>query len=285
MNAASGPVAGEDAGDAALEATCPGCAGERSTSTSSRADSALTTEAPTPCRPPVATYEPPPNLPPACSLVKTTSTPGSPVLGSLSTGMPRPSSCTSAEPSGCSVTSIAVRGAGQRLVDAVVDDLPQAVHEPAGVGGADVHARALADRLEPLEDQEVWALYVLSMVVPPAVLRAGTGLLERVGLLPNLLATRRRADSPRLPACGTAGDHGSARCDVTMRQRVVSSPVDWQPTRRQAEADWQANRRRGSRSPGLTGRHHPPAGSVSRDWMLCPVTRDAEGTRWHPRLR
>ena len=48
-----------------------------------------------------------------------------------------------------------VRGAGQRLVDAVVDDLPQAVHEPAGVGRADVHAGALAHRLEALEDQQV----------------------------------------------------------------------------------------------------------------------------------
>ena len=43
----------------------------------------------------------------------------------------------------------------QRLVDGVVDDLPQAVHEPAGVGGADVHAGTLADRLEALEDLEV----------------------------------------------------------------------------------------------------------------------------------
>ncbi len=84
----------------------PWMVGARSTSTSSRDDSALTTEAPTPCRPPVATYEPPPNLPPACSLVKITSTPGRPVLGSLSTGMPRPSSCTSTEPSSCSVTSM-----------------------------------------------------------------------------------------------------------------------------------------------------------------------------------
>ena len=49
----------------------------------------------------------------------------------------------------------AVGDAGQRLVDAVVDDLPQAVHQPAGVGRADVHARALADRLETLEDEEV----------------------------------------------------------------------------------------------------------------------------------
>ena len=79
--------------------------GERSTSMSIRDESALTTDRPTPCRPPVATYEPPPNLPPACSLVATTSTPGSPVLGSLSVGMPRPSSWTSTEPSGCRVTS------------------------------------------------------------------------------------------------------------------------------------------------------------------------------------
>ena len=79
--------------------------GGRSTSTSMRAESALTTERPTPCRPPVALYEPPPNLPPACSFVATTSTPGRPVLGSLSVGMPRPSSCTSTESSRCRVTS------------------------------------------------------------------------------------------------------------------------------------------------------------------------------------
>ena len=49
----------------------------------------------------------------------------------------------------------AVAVPAQRLVDRVVDDLPQAVHEPARVGGADVHAGTLADRLEPLEDLEV----------------------------------------------------------------------------------------------------------------------------------
>src|SRR5699024_10876440 len=51
----------------------------RVTRTSNRDDSAFTTDDPTPCRPPVALYEPAPNLPPACSLVKTTSTPLSPV--------------------------------------------------------------------------------------------------------------------------------------------------------------------------------------------------------------
>ena len=41
------------------------------------------------------------------------------------------------------------------LVDGVVNDLPQAVHEAPVVGGADVHAGALAHGLEPLEDREV----------------------------------------------------------------------------------------------------------------------------------
>ena len=43
----------------------------------------------------------------------------------------------------------------QGLVDRVVDDLPEAVHETPVVGGADVHAGALAHGLEPLEDREV----------------------------------------------------------------------------------------------------------------------------------
>ena len=45
--------------------------------------------------------------------------------------------------------------AAERLVDGVVDDLPEAVHEPAGVGRADVHAGALAHRLEALEHGEM----------------------------------------------------------------------------------------------------------------------------------
>ncbi|MDQ1177889.1 hypothetical protein QE416_002625 [Microbacterium sp. SORGH_AS 421] len=41
------------------------------------------------------------------------------------------------------------------FVDGVVDDLPQAVHETAGVGGPDVHARALAHGFEALEDLQM----------------------------------------------------------------------------------------------------------------------------------
>ncbi|MDH6587773.1 hypothetical protein M2161_006879 [Streptomyces sp. SAI-133] len=43
----------------------------------------------------------------------------------------------------------------QGLVDGVVDDLPQTVHQATAVGRSDVHARALAYGLEPLEDEQV----------------------------------------------------------------------------------------------------------------------------------
>src|SRR5690606_21527484 len=45
--------------------------------------------------------------------------------------------------------------AGEGLVDGVVDDLPQAVHEAAGIGGAGVHPGALAHGLQPLEHLEM----------------------------------------------------------------------------------------------------------------------------------
>ena len=49
-------------------------------STSSQLERAFTTDAPTPCRPPDTLYPPPPNLPPACRIVNTTSTAGIPAL-------------------------------------------------------------------------------------------------------------------------------------------------------------------------------------------------------------
>ncbi len=48
-----------------------------------------------------------------------------------------------------------VADAGQRLVDRIVDDLPQAVHQTLAVGGADVHARTLAHRIKPVQHGEV----------------------------------------------------------------------------------------------------------------------------------
>ena len=72
--------------------------------------------------------------------------------GAVSVGMPRP---LSLDPDAAVLLQRhrdAGAVAGQRLVDGVVDDLPDQVVQAALAGGADVHAGALADRLEPLED-------------------------------------------------------------------------------------------------------------------------------------
>ena len=74
---------------------------------SSHSDSALTTETPTPCRPPETLYELLLNLPPACRTVRMTIA-ASTVLPPTSigpVGMPRPLSSTETEPSGLSSIS------------------------------------------------------------------------------------------------------------------------------------------------------------------------------------
>ena len=63
--------------------------------------------------------------------------------------------------------------AAERLVDRVVDDLPEAVHQTAAVGRPDVHARALADRLQALEDLQVVSGVVLSGLRGRGLLRGG----------------------------------------------------------------------------------------------------------------
>ncbi len=83
----------------------------RSISSRSRVERALTTETPTPWSPPETLYPPPsPNLPPACSVVRTTSAADFPLyLGIGPMGMPRPSSATRIPPSARTVTSIWVQ--------------------------------------------------------------------------------------------------------------------------------------------------------------------------------
>ncbi len=84
--------------------------------------------------------------------------------------------------------------AGERLVDGVVDDLPEAVHEAPAVGRPDVHARTLAHRLEPLED-----LQVVRAVVRRRLGRRG--LLGSGGCSHGLpFSTRRPARSPDGPS-------------------------------------------------------------------------------------
>lgn len=127
----------------------------RSTATSSRADRALTTDAPTPWRPPVAAYDAPPNLPPAWSLGEDDLDAGQARAGLDVDG---DASAVVADLDGpvAAEDDLDVGAhAGQGLVDRVVDDLPEAVHEAALVGRADVHAGALAHGLEALEDLEV----------------------------------------------------------------------------------------------------------------------------------
>ena len=45
-----------------------------------------------------------------------------------------------------------VAGSRKSLIDGIVDDLPQAVHKTLRVGGADVHARTLAHRIQALKN-------------------------------------------------------------------------------------------------------------------------------------
>ena len=74
-----------------------------------------------------------------------------PSSGWMSTGMPRPLSATVTDSSAWMVTTTAVAVAGQRLVDGVVDDLEHhVVQTGAVIGVADVHAGALAHRIEAL---------------------------------------------------------------------------------------------------------------------------------------
>ncbi len=85
--------------------------------------------------------------------------------------------------------------AGQRLVDSVVNHLVHQVVQSALTGGADVHARALADRLQPLEHGDG-----LGVVVPRLNCR-GTDLVQVVRGGGQLL----RGDVDVLVVVGTVG--------------------------------------------------------------------------------
>ena len=60
------------------------------------------------------------------------------------------------------------RMAGHRLVDRVVDDLPDEVVETALVRRADVHARPAANGLQPLEDLDARSRVVGAGAAPAA---------------------------------------------------------------------------------------------------------------------
>ncbi len=81
-------------------------------------------------------------------------------------GMPRPSSVTVQEPSALSVTVTSVGEAGERFVDRVVDDLvDHVVQARAVVGVADIHAGALAHRVEAAQHLDrIGAVVVAALV-------------------------------------------------------------------------------------------------------------------------
>ena len=92
---------------------------------------------------------------------------------------------------------------GQRLVDRVVDDLPDQVVEAALTGRADVHARPLAHRLEALQDLDRGGVV---RAVGLAVRRAGHRVLRELFRHVDLFfcggdgmhrAAARRASDPR----------------------------------------------------------------------------------------
>ena len=112
------------------------------------------------------------NLPPAWTLVSTTSSALLPLSAWTSTGMPRPSSMTDTEPSACSVTWICPAVAGHRLVDRVVDDLVDQVVQASRGRVADVHARAACGPPRSLRAPGCWRRYRRPgrlRMVPPSV--------------------------------------------------------------------------------------------------------------------
>jgi len=72
-------------------------------------DSALTTDTPTPCRPPETLYDESSNLPPECSTVRITSAAERPSSSWISTGIPRPLSVTVTDWSSWMVTVTSVQ--------------------------------------------------------------------------------------------------------------------------------------------------------------------------------
>ena len=162
-----------------------------------------------------------------------------------------------------------VRGAGQRLVDAVVDDLPQAVHQPAGVGRADVHAGALAHRLEALEDEEVCGVV--------RVVDRGAACMGKSGApAPNLPAsdTCRRDAVPTATAPRGSGPsvtredtsrRGHDRCSGPSQRNGHGSMASHVST------DVVARQGLGSRHGNL------PSGYDIRDWMTCQAPRGTPG--------
>ena len=111
--------------------------------------------------------------------------------------------------------------AGQGLVDRVVDDLPEAVHEPAAVRGPDVHAGALAHGVQALEHGQVLGRVATGTAGAGGTARPGRGDVggcAHAGWAPG---ARGGTDDPaRLAAGRRAGGRGAPGRWRTGRRRT-----------------------------------------------------------------
>src|SRR5688500_8328344 len=97
--------------------------------------------------------------------------------------------------------------AGEGLVDGVVDDLVDQVMEAAGAGRADVHARALADGLEALEDGDVLGA-VTAVALAPGSVRLAAPASGSVRLVPIVLRLLRQT----IPSVQAGSRHAAIPC-------------------------------------------------------------------------
>jgi hypothetical protein len=130
---------------------------------------ALTAETPTPCKPPETLYPPPPNLPPACRTVITTSRADFFICGCISTGMPRPLSSTVTLLSAWMVISIRSQDAGQGFIDRVIHHFINQVVQGFDVGAAHIHTGAAADGFQTFQHLDIFQF----SLVPPNQSRTG----------------------------------------------------------------------------------------------------------------
>jgi hypothetical protein len=142
----------------------------------------------------------------------------------------------------CHVDLGAVPGHG--LVDGVVDDLPDQMMETRRARRTDVHARALPDRLEALENRDVGS-----------VVRGSALFIDHFRL--NLQRHKRALSDPRTTGGGTTTT-GPAAAALVVRYRVLSvyqgavpTPVVDTP----AEADHGGSPGRRAQAPAASAPH------------------------------
>src|SRR5215210_1053521 len=128
----------------------------------------------------------------------------------------------------------------QRLVYRVVDDLVDEVVKAARPGRADVHARTLADGLEPFEDRDVLGAVAVACL---RLLRRAPRL--RLAARHCVLPFSQR--KPQSPVCSRAGRHSGSGpiAQVDNKDTRVSPRNRWQKPQKLLQMSRKAKRERG----------------------------------------